>query len=154
MTARQLESRIQALRASVRRLLALHGICWVVGLLLPLVIAAGLADWLFHLDAGIRAALLVALAGTLAYLLYRRVLRPLMVRFADLDIALRIEDRWPGLHDRLASTIQFLHLDANDDRYGSSALREATVRQALAETDAIDFREVVEPRPVVRALGL
>ena len=65
MTARQLESRIQALRASVRRLLALHGICWVVGLLLPLVIAAGLADWLFHLDAGIRAALLAALAGTL-----------------------------------------------------------------------------------------
>jgi hypothetical protein len=154
MTARQLESRIQALRASVRRLLALHGICWVLGLLLPLVIAAGLADWLFHLDSMIRATLLAALAGTLAYLLYRWVLRPLLVRFADLDIAMRIEERWPGLHDRLASTIQFLRLDVADDRYGSSVLREATVRQALAETDAIDFREVIEPRPVVRALGL
>ena len=41
---------------------------------------------------------------------YRHVLRPLVVRFADLDIALRIEERWPGLNDRLASTIQFLRL--------------------------------------------
>ena len=81
------------------------------------------------------------------------MLRPLFVRFADLDIALRIEERWPGLNDRLASTIQFLRMDAGDDRYGSPALREATVRQAIEETSAIDFRQVIEPRPVVRAPG-
>ena len=92
--------------------------------------------------------------GTSWFLLYRRVLRPLFVRFADLDIAMRIEERWPGLNDRLASTIQFLRLDASDDRYGSSALREATVRQAIEETSGINFREVIEPRPVVRAVGL
>ncbi len=154
MTARQLESRIKALRASVRRLLALHGICWVLGLLLPLVILAGLADWLFHLDAVIRAVLLAGLGVALAYLCYRWVLRPLLIRFADLDIAMRIEERWPGLNDRLASTIQFLHLEAADDRYGSPALRDATVRQALAETDAIDFRQAIEPRPVARAAGM
>ncbi len=154
MTARQLESRIGALRASVRRLLALHGLSWVLGLSLPLLIAAGFADWLFHLDSVIRAVLLVVVIGTTLVLLYRRVLRPLFVRFADLDIAMRIEERWPGLNDRLASTIQFLHLDASDDRYGSAALREATVRQAIEETSGIDFREVLEPRPVVRAVGL
>ena len=81
------------------------------------------------------------------------MLRPLFVRFADLDIAMRIEERWPGLNDRLASTIQFLHLDADDDRYGSPALREATVRQAVEEASAIDFREVIEPKPVVQALA-
>ena len=70
------------------------------------------------------------------------MLRPLVVRFADLDIALRIEERWPGLNDRLASTIQFLRLAADDERYGSPALREATVRQTIEETRAIDFREV------------
>ena len=64
MTPRQLESRIGALRASVRRLLALHGLSWVLGLIVPLVIVAGLADWLFHLDSVIRAALLAALIGT------------------------------------------------------------------------------------------
>ncbi len=154
MTARQLESRIGALRASVRRLLALHGLSWVLGLSLPLLIAAGFADWLFHLDSVIRLVLLVVVIGTMLFLVYRRVLRPLFVRFADLDIAMRIEERWPGLNDRLASTIQFLHLDASDDRYGSSALREATVRQAIEETSGIDFREVIESKPVVRAVGL
>ena len=154
MTARQLESRIGALRGSLRRLLALHGMSWVLGVSLPLFIAAGFVDWLFHLDAMIRAVLLAAVIGTILFLLYLRVLRPLFVRFADLDIAMRIEERWPGLNDRLASTIQFLKLDAGDDRYGSSALREATVQQAIAETSGINFREVIEVRPVVRALGL
>src|SRR5579883_1891735 len=153
MTTRELESRIRNLRASVRRLVALHGLSWVLGQLVPLVILAGCIDWLFHLDAVIRAVLLLALLATALYLVYRRVLRPLFVRFADLDIALRIEERWPGLNDRLASTIQFLRLEAGDDRYGSAALREATVRQAIEETSTIDFREVIEPRPVVHALG-
>ena len=58
MTPGQLESRIRGLRSSVRRLLALHGLSWVLGLIVPLVILAGFADWLFHLDSVIRAALL------------------------------------------------------------------------------------------------
>ena len=98
-------------------------------------------------------ALLAAVIGAAGYLLYRRVLRPLLVRFADLDIAMRIEERWPGLNDRLASTIQFLQLDAGDERYGSPALARGDGAPGLAETDAIDFREVIEPRPVVRAAG-
>ena len=125
----------------------------MLGLLLPMIILAGLADWLFHLDAVIRVVLLAGLLVASAYLLYRGVLYPLLVRFRDLDIAMRIEERWPGLNDRLASTIQFLKLDVADDRYGSTAMREATVRQALAETDAIDFRQAIEPRPVLRALA-
>ncbi len=154
MTARQLESRIGALRASLRRLLALHGLSWVLGLTLPLLIVAGFADWLFHLDSVIRAVILAGVIGTVLFLIHGRVLRPLFVRFADLDIAMRIEERWPGLNDRLASTIQFLRMDSGDDRYGSAELREATVRQAIEETSGIDFRQVIEPRPVVRALGL
>ena len=153
MTPRQLESRIRALRGSLRRLMALHGLSWVVGLIVPLVILACLCDWLFQLDSLIRAALLAGLVGAVLYWGYLRVLRPLFVRFADLDIAMRIEERWPGLNDRLASTIQFLRLDAQDNRHGSVALREATVRQAIEEAGKIDFREVIEPRPVMRALA-
>ena len=154
MTAHQLESRIGALRASLRRLLALHGMGWVLGLSLPLLIIAGFADWLLHLDSVIRVVVLAAVIGTLLFLIYRRMIRPLFVRFADLDIAMRIEERWPGLNDRLASTIQFLRMDAGDDRNGSSALREATVRQAIEETSGIDFRQVIETRPVLHALAL
>ena len=79
--------------------------------MVPLVLLAGLADWLFHLDVFVRLALLVALGGVALWVVFKLVLRPLIVRFADLDIALRIEQRWPGLNDRLASTIQFLRLN-------------------------------------------
>jgi hypothetical protein len=106
----ELESRIFQLRARVRRLLALHGLSLLVALLVPLVIVAVLADWLIHLDAAVRMALLLGLIGLGGWLAYRHVITPLVVRFRDLDIALRIERRWPGLNDRLASTVQFFRI--------------------------------------------
>src|SRR3954454_9141565 len=95
VSASRLEARIATLRNRVRRLLALRGLSWVVGLLVPTVILLGLADWAIHLDAVVRVAALVALAGFAAWLAWRYVVTPLIVRFADLDIALKIEERWP-----------------------------------------------------------
>ena len=154
MKPSRLESRISTLRSQVRRLLALHGLSRVIGLLIPTVIALGLADWLIHLDATVRLVALLGLAGLGSWLFFRSVVAPLVVRFQDLDIALRIEERWPGLNDRLASTIQFLRLSEDDDRHGSPALRAATVRQTIDETRSIDFRQVIDARPTLKALGL
>ena len=154
LDALQLEARISTLRSRVRRLLALHGLSRVVAWIVPLIVLACLADWLAHFDAGVRLTLLLALIGFAGWLAYRHVLAPLFVRFADLDIALRIEERWPGLNDRLASTVQFLKLKNVDDRFGSPELRAATVKQTLDEARSIDFRAVVEPRPVYRALAI
>lgn len=148
-----LESRIATLRAQVRRILALHGMSWVVGLVVPIIVIVGLLDWMVHLDALVRLAALIGLIGFGLWLGFRYVITPLIVRFPDLDIAMRIEERWPGLNDRLASTVQFLRMSADDDRFGSPSLREATIRQTLEETRAIDFREVLERKPLVRALG-
>ncbi|HEX8203077.1 MAG TPA: DUF4175 domain-containing protein, partial [Isosphaeraceae bacterium] len=129
-----LEVRIAALRGRVRRLLALHGLSYVVGVLVLAVVAAGLADWLVHLAWDVRLAILLGTLGLVGWLSWRFVVAPLVVRFGDLDIALRIERRWPGLNDRLSSTIEFLRAqrpgaEADDERLGSRALREATVRQ-------------------------
>ena len=154
METRQLESRIARLRGKVRRLLALHGLSLLVGAMIPLLLLAGTLDWLFHLDSIVRLILLVGLAACACLMIGRYIVVPLFVRFRDLDIALRIEERWPGLNDRLASTVQFLKVRGDDSRYGSAQLREATVQQTLEETKTIDFREVVEHKPVTRALGL
>jgi hypothetical protein len=153
LETRQLQSRIATLRRQVRRLLAFYGLGWVVGLTVPLVILAGLGDWMIHLDAGVRLTLLIALAGFAGWLFYRYTLLPLIVRFGDLDIALRIEERWPGLNDRLASTVQFLKIRGDDDRFGSSLMRQETVRRTLEETRSIDFRQAIEPKPTLRALA-
>ena len=149
-------SRIAALRGRVRRQLALHGLGLVVAGTALYILLAGLADWAIHLAREIRVALLLGLVGLIVYLVIRYVIRPLVVRFRDLDIAMKVERRWPGLNDRLASTVQFLEMSAGGegdraDILGSKALRDATVAQTLAETDAIDFREVIDPRPVRKA---
>ncbi|HEV3168422.1 MAG TPA: DUF4175 family protein, partial [Isosphaeraceae bacterium] len=154
MARKTLESRIAALRGRVRRLLALHGMSWVVGGLVLAVVAACLADWLVHLAPEVRLVALLAVLGLGGWLTARFVVAPLVVRFRDLDIAMRIERRWPGLNDRLASTVQFLRSKGDDSHLGSRAMREATIEQTLQETDTIDFREVVDPLPARRAFGL
>src|SRR4051794_8632102 len=151
-----LESRIAALRGRVRRLLALHGLSYVVGGLLLAVVAAGLADWLAPGAGEARGGILVGRIALVGGLSGRFVVAPLVVRFGDLEIALRIERRWPGLNDRLSSTVEFLRArrpgaEEDDPHLGSRALREATVRQTLEETRTIDFRAVVDPRPAQRA---
>jgi len=155
LDTRHLVTRIATLRSRVRRLLALNGLSWVVGVTVPLLVLAGAADWLIHLDAGVRLTFLAALAGLAGWLTYRRVIVPMVVRFGDLHIALRIEERWPGLNDRLTSTVQFLTVTSGDeDRFGSQQMRDETVRQTLEETRSIDFRHAVERRPTFRALAL
>ncbi len=151
-----LHSRIAALRGRVRRLLALHGLSLVVAGLAVFTLLAGLADWSIHLAREIRVALLAAMIGLAGYLFVRLVVLPLVVRFRDLDIALKIERRWPGLNDRLASTIQFLDMQEagegdRSDVLGSQALREATIKQTIDEVQSIDFRAVVDPRPARNA---
>ena len=104
MTPRQLESRIRALRGSLRRLLALHGLSWVLGIIVPLVILAGFSDWLFQLDSVIRAALLAVARGRLRLpgLSARtsspfRPVRRSRYRHADRGAVARLE-RPPGEH--------------------------------------------------------
>ena len=63
MSERLLESRISALRRQVRRLLVLHGLSWLIAGVVPVVLLAGLADWLFHLDVFVRMTLLVAVVA-------------------------------------------------------------------------------------------
>ncbi|CAN5849919.1 hypothetical protein BH23PLA1_BH23PLA1_06310 [soil metagenome] len=148
-----LESRISALRGRVRRRLAWQGLCWVVLTLILAFLVTTWLDWFFPLAREVRGALLIGSAVLVAWVVWRTVLIPLFARFDDLEIALKIEQRWPGLNDRLSSTVEFLQAEAQEnhgpeDRHGSRALREATIAQTLQEIESIDFREALDPRPM------
>ncbi len=150
-----LERRVAGLRGRVRRQLAIHGAGWMAAGLLAAALALGLADWAFHLAWEVRAAALVVLVAWAGWLAWKYVLAPLIVPFDDLDVALKIERRWPGLYDRLSSALEFLAADRrgepDDGRLGSKALRQATVDRALEESAKLDLREVIDPRPARRA---
>ncbi len=80
---------------------------------------------------------------------------PLVVRFADLDIALRIEERWPGLNDRLASTVQFLGRRGATRPTSWGRRPSATPRSSRPSprSETIDFRQAADPRATRKAVA-
>ncbi len=154
MTRDDLLDRIASFRGRVRRLLGIYGLARVAAIGLVFVVVAGWADWAIHIASPIRALEFLGLIVLSALALRSFVLRPLLANFDDLALALRIEDRWPGLQDRLASAVEFLAIpeQAQTSDNASPALRKRVIDQAFAEVESLDFTEAIDPRPARQSL--
>lgn len=141
-----LSDRLVDLRRRWRRLVLTKSLFAAVAVGVAAIVAAGALDWAVHLPALLRAAVLVGLlvVGGRSFIRVRRQVHTLN---DDLALALRVEGHFPTLNDALASTVQF---DRHPD--GSEALRQATRRYAVREAEDCDFRELLDRRPVWRAL--
>src|SRR5262249_8064773 len=118
------------------------------------LLAVCLADWLVHFDDPVvRLIFGLGILVATAWVARRHLIAPLQVRLTDTDLALRIEDRYPGFHDSLASSVQFLGSGA-DSRIGSPALQQAVVENTLARLDGLDCGDVVDTREVRRIAGI
>ncbi|MDB5386645.1 MAG: hypothetical protein JWM11_2291, partial [Planctomycetaceae bacterium] len=145
-----LQERLAELRAKVRQLLWLHGLSWLTAVLLGTLLLVGWTDWMLHLDdAGVRLILGLSIATTVGYVAYRRLIAPLQVPLTDLDLALKIERRFPQFKDALASTIQFLQAN-KDPALGAPELQQRVIDKTLKQTKFIDFEDVVQSKPVQR----
>ena len=87
----------------------------------------------------------------LGWTAYRYLYRSATVRLRDVDLARRLQRRFPQLSDSLASSIEFLKQPENEPTAGSPGLRRAVISQTTAETDRLEFSEVIDRRPAVRA---
>lgn len=147
-----LQSKLDLLRRQVRRLVAFYGIGWTIAAVLIVVVVMGLLDYFLHFDdRGLRVMATAAAAGAFAWTGYRRLIRPLCVRLSDVDLARRVQRRFPELGDRLASAVEFLGQPEDDPTAGSVALRRAVIVDATASTEELDFQQIVAPRPAVGA---
>ena len=153
--AHPLEQKIARLRSQARLLLALYAMGWTVGLVAGTALLLGLADYLIRFqDHGIRLMGSLALVLTFAWTCYRFWLVALGRRLGDVEIAQRVERRFPSLTDRLASTIQFLKQPESDAQAGSAALRRAVILETTSQAERLDFSQVFERRPTWRALSV
>ena len=154
MTRDDLLIRISALRGRIRRLLATYGLARVAALFVGILLLAGWADWAVHLASPIRAVEFLATIAALGWSIRKFFLRPLLANFDDLSLALKIEDRWPGLQDRLASAVEFLELptDQKTSDNASPELRKRVIEQAYAEVESIDFTQAIDHRPARQSL--
>lgn len=150
-----LDHRLNTLRRRLRQTLLAYGLGWTAAVLVGTMLAACLADWALHFDdSGVRLILCLAILAGGAWVAWRRLVAPLCVSFSDVDLALRIEERYPGFRDSLASSVQFAAADAGDERVGSVALQRAVVRDTLARLETIAADDVIETRQSWRVATL
>jgi hypothetical protein len=141
-----LRQRLAALRHRLRMVTAFRGGGLFLALLLAAVAAAGLLDWRVHLPPLVRALLLVATLVAAGLVALRYLIRPLADRTDDLTLALRVEERFPGFNDALASTVQFLDQAGPAAPPDSASLRRAAIQRTLGRAQGLDFTRVVDRR--------
>ena len=148
MSSQLLDNHLIDLRRRVRQVLVTHGVSWLAAILIGSLLVECLGDWLFHFDDPIvRLILGLAIAGSALWALRKHLLTPLAVQLSDVDLALRIEDRYPGFQDSLASSVQFIRSGA-DPHIGSPELQQAVVATTLRRLERLDCGDVVDTRQV------
>ena len=154
MAHHPLQQRIHTVRSRVVRLLAIRGLSAIVAAVLATVIVLGGLDYLLRFrDRGVLLVFAVAILGVLGWTGYRAVRRLLLLkaRLGDTDVALHVEACFPAVKDRLASAVEFLRQPEDDAAAGSAAMRRATISQAAAASEGLDFGAVLDRRPALRS---
>jgi len=154
MSTSTLDHRLTDVRRRVRQVLVTHGVSWLAAVFIGSVLLVCLADWLIHFDDPmVRLIFGLAIAGGAVWVVRRHLIAPLQVRLTDTDLALRIEDRYPGFQDSLASSVQFMR-SGGDPRIGSPALQQAVVERTLDRLKGLDCDDVVDTREVRRVAAI
>lgn len=149
-----IDHRLSDVRRRVRQVLATYGASWLAAAVVGSVLLVCLADWLVHFDDPVvRLIFLLGIVGGAVWVVRRHLVAPFSVHLTDTDLALRIEDRYPGFQDSLASSVEFLRAD-NDPRIGSPALQQAVVRKTLDRLAVLDCGDVVDAREARRLAWL
>lgn len=138
------------LRSRVRWLMWISGIAWTTLVLFGGLLISGVLDWMIHFDdPGLRLVIGVSLLAAAGVMAWRQLIRPLLQPLTTSFLALRIERRFPGLHSRVVSAVEFLQ-HRLDPKLGSPELQQAVVKNALRDLEKIETNDVVETKAVKR----
>ncbi len=155
-SSREFEQRvIRPLRHQARRL-RLHRfirgctvVAWVVFVCLSLQL---LLDWSLRLRWDMRAALLGVIVVGVVAAVWRYVIAPQRVRFGVADMAAIAEKRFPSLNALLISAVDFHAGHIGAPEVNSPELAGQVISQAARRAPAIRFGDLLNARPLRRAV--
>ena len=129
--------RLAGARGRLRWHLACDGLAWTVCVTAVLVLSSFVIDRWLRLGTGTRLALLPIGLAILVATIYYRLVRPLRLPLADLDLAVILDARSPGVAERVANVLQLPGLLQSDPGASPSMIRATVIRQAdeLARLD-------------------
>lgn len=142
---------LRDLRRRVRRLLWLNGLSWAIAGLLCGSLLIGLADWLWHFDAlGLRAGLLMLLAGVVGRVAWSRLVGPLRAPLSNVELSGHLEHCFPKLRGRLATAVEFLEREVSP-AVGSPELQRRLIEQTTSDVRSLNFADVLDGREAKRS---
>lgn len=148
---REIQKLLSALRWRIRAYIWLEGICVALVWLGATFWASLAIDYLpvlagaNEMPRAARAVLLVGIAGTLGWILYRWVARRAFERLPDRSLAVVIERRFQSFRDSLVTTVELSKGQTTD--YSPEMLAQ-TVELARAEAEKVRLSQLFNLRPL------
>src|SRR3989304_2642637 len=139
----RLISRLSSLRSYHTRYQVILGFLLSLGLVLAGLFLASLLASIWVVPASVRVTLLGIFALIFSVSLACFVLRPLFYRSSLENLALRVEERFPLLSDRLISALQLQKQFTSNPEGYSLEMIDAVVYQADRLSENLDFKSVV-----------
>lgn len=151
--AHSLQRQIDAIARRARHLLILHGLCWFIVVVFSAAFVCGWLDYAFQLqDRGVRIILSVMFVLTMIWSWWRFVVPSFRRRFSDLEVAQRVEQRFPQLGDRLSSSLAFLSGDKAASQTESTGLQRSVISQTEALVRPLRLDECLDPQATRHAI--
>ena len=139
-------SRLTSLRGYHTRFKVFLGLLLSLGLVLAGLFLASLLASVWVVPASVRVTLLGIFALIFSVSLAYFVIRPLLYRSSLENLALRVEERFPLLSDRLISALQLQKQFTSNPEGYSLEMIDAVVYQADRLSENLDFKSVVDKR--------
>jgi hypothetical protein len=149
-TAQPFIERLERMRHRARRLLFLHGVFVLLAGALGVWVVLCLLDYVFWFPEAFRVTASLAWIALVMVVIMRRIAPAVVARFILLDVATKIEQRFPEFQDRLTSSVSFLEGARDTDDVLQRKLIERT-EQIAAE---LPLEEAISTRPALRMLGI
>lgn len=147
--------RLERMRRLLRMHLFVEGVFWVGTAMLAAAAASLLADRLLRFDPSTRWGLLTIALVAIAYVAYRRLIQPLVLPLADLDLAELLDRRAPGVGQQISNVLELPQLLASADSASPGMVRAAVLEcaQALDRRDLAGTLNVARRRKMLAACG-
>ncbi|MDA0921990.1 MAG: hypothetical protein O2945_23235, partial [Planctomycetota bacterium] len=146
-------SQLESLRGRIRRVAFLRGCGLFLTLSCGLLIGTLLIDFLLDLESASRLAGFVVFCVVEVVLSGFLLVRPLVIRLTDPEVALLAEEKFPELGERVSSLVELADPDVSENEKGSPLMRDLLEEETLEALARCDFNEAVSAQPAVRRLS-
>jgi hypothetical protein len=147
-------ARLAALRRQIAAWFWVDGLGRVLWLVIGLCALDLLLDWMFRLDRAQRLVMLVLMLGAIAWLVYRRLVRPLSASLSDDALALQVEQGNKQLGQSMISALQLSRIDDVESKGMSPTLVRKTVASGAAAAEKVNFANVLAGGDFARNVAL